>query len=111
LQEVYFQIEYLARMDSIEGAYIGISRYLLDHGRQVGWFRLWYEGIPQQNSYPPLLHTLVAAFAWMVHISPALAHHQVCAALYCLGPVTVFFSQAVWQEIGDWAWPPASLIL
>lgn len=77
---------------------------------QLGWVPLWYEGIPLQNSYPPLLPTLVAAFAWMVHISPALTHHQVSAALYCLGPVTVFFSQAVWQEIGDWAWPPASLI-
>jgi hypothetical protein len=31
-----FQIEYLARMDSIEGAYIGISRCLLDHGPQLG---------------------------------------------------------------------------
>jgi hypothetical protein len=50
----------------------------------------WYQGIPLQNSCPPLLRTLVAAFAWMVHIYPALAHHQASAALYCLGPVTVF---------------------
>jgi hypothetical protein len=77
LQEI-FQIDILR-------AWIRLSRYLLDHGPQLGWFPLWYEGIPLENSYAPLLPTPVAAFAWMVHISLALAHHQVSALSIALG--------------------------
>jgi hypothetical protein len=86
-----FRTEYLSRMDSIEGSYIGISRYILNHPRDLGWFPLWYGGIPFQNTYPPLLHMLVAGTAWMLKVSPALAHHIVGATLYCLGPVALMF--------------------
>ena len=89
-----FRMEYLARMGSIEAAYIGISRYLLEHGLHLDWFPLWYGGIPFQNSYPPLLHIIVAANAWAFKISPAHSHHAVTAALYCLGPVTLYFLAA-----------------
>jgi len=86
-----FHTEYLAHMNSIEGAYIGISRYILEHPRDLTWFPLWYGGIPFQNAYPPLLHALVAAAAWLLRISPALAHHLVGGAFYCLGPVALMF--------------------
>jgi hypothetical protein len=86
-----FRTEYLSRMESIEGSYIGISRYILNHPRDLGWFPLWYCGIPFQNTYPPLLHMLVAGTAWMFGISPALAHHMVGATFYCLGPVALMF--------------------
>jgi hypothetical protein len=86
-----FLTEYTARMGSIEAAYIGISRYILEHGLHLDWFPLWYCGVPFQNTYPPLLHTLVALDAWVLHISPALSHHFVCAIFYCLGPATLYF--------------------
>src|SRR5580693_547319 len=79
-----FRTEYLHQMDSIEGSYIGLSRYILAHPRDLTWFPLWYSGIPFQNTYPPLLHMLVAGTAWLFNISPALAHHIVGAAIYCL---------------------------
>ncbi len=81
-------------MGSIEGAYIGISRYLINHPHGLalfpGWFPLWYGGIPLQNTYPPLLHILVAVNAELLHCSAALSHHQVSGLFYCLGPVAVF---------------------
>jgi hypothetical protein len=86
-----FRIEYTNYWLSIEGAYVSISRYILDHWHDFTWFPLWYCGIPFQNAYPPLLHMLVAADAWLFGISPARAHHSVTAALYCLGPVALFF--------------------
>jgi hypothetical protein len=86
-----FRTEYLHHMDSIEGSYIGISRYILAHPRDLTWFPLWYGGIPFQNTYPPLLHILVAGTAWLFRISPALAHHIVGGAFYCLGPVALMF--------------------
>src|SRR5580658_1743258 len=85
-----FHVEYLRHMGSIEGAYIGISRYALAHWRDLTWFPLWYCGVPYQNTYPPLLHLGVALVAWVRGISPAHAYHWTAALAYCLGPVTLF---------------------
>src|SRR5919198_4878815 len=89
-RELFFT-EYTHHLGSIEAAYIGISRYVMEHTRDLSWFPLWYCGVPFQNTYPPLLHVIVAMTAWLLGISPALSHHAVTAALYCLGPVTLFF--------------------
>lgn len=85
-----FAVEYLRHMGSIEAAYIGLSRYMLAHWRDFSWFPVWYAGIPSQNTYPPLLHWMVALVALLRGISPAHAHHWVTALFYCLGPVTLF---------------------
>jgi hypothetical protein len=85
-----FGMEYLRHMGSIEAAYIGISRYMLAHWRDYSWFPVWYAGIPAQNTYPPLLHWMVALAALLRGISPAHAHHWVTALFYCLGPITLF---------------------
>jgi hypothetical protein len=89
-----FVTEYTRHMGSIEGAYIGLSRWILQHPFDVGWFPLWYGGIPLQNAYPPLLHVLVAVVAGLLGISPALSHHAVSAVFFCLGPVTLFWCAA-----------------
>jgi hypothetical protein len=85
-----FRVEYLRHMGSIEGAYIGIGRYAMGHWRDLTWFPLWYNGVPYQNTYPPLLHWGVALIAWMRGISPAHAYHWTTALAYCLGPVALF---------------------
>ncbi len=85
-----FTIEYTKFLGSIEAAYIGISRYAIEHPFEWGWFPLWYTGVPYENTYPPLLHLIVAAVAWLGGISPALAHHAVTATFYAAGPVTLF---------------------
>src|SRR6185312_4541559 len=77
-------------MGSIEGAYVGISRWMIAHGSHARWFPLWYGGIPSQNSYPPLLHWLVAAWSWATGMTVAHSHHVVAAAFYCLAPVGLF---------------------
>jgi len=86
-----FRIEYLRYLDSIEGAYIGLARWILEHPFDWSWFPLWYNGIPFQDTYPPLLHFLVALAAGLSGASPALSYHAVTALLYCLGPVTLFW--------------------
>jgi hypothetical protein len=86
-----FGIEYLKYLGSIEAAYVGLSRYILENWRDLNWFPLWYAGIPYQNTYPPLLHLLVAAFAALTGASPALAHHFVTATFYCAGSVTLYW--------------------
>ena len=88
--QVLFVTEYTRHLGSIEAAYIGLSRYVLEHPFEFGWFRQWYCGIPYHNTYPPLLHLAVAAIAGLLDISPALAHHIVTAMFYCCGPVALF---------------------
>ncbi len=86
-----FTIEYLPYMGSIEAAYIGLARYIVEHPFEWTWFPLWYTGVPFENTYPPLLHFCVAALAWVGDFSPARAHHIVGGAVYSLGPVTLFW--------------------
>jgi len=86
-----FRTEYTVHLGSIEAAYISIARYMMDNWSDLTWFPLWYTGVPFQNTYPPLLHLIVAAVAQLLSISPALSHHAVTAAFYCLGPITLFW--------------------
>lgn len=85
-----FKTEWVPWMSSIEGSYIGLSRWIQGHWLDLGWNPLWYGGVPFENSYPPLLHLLVAAWGQLARMSVARSHHVVSAAAYCLGPVAVF---------------------
>src|SRR5574341_2448016 len=75
-----FTTEFIAQMGSIEGAYIAIARYASQNWFDLSWFPLWYAGIPYQNTYPPLLHLIVAAFSTVTGLSAAHAYHAVIAA-------------------------------
>jgi hypothetical protein len=86
-----FHVEYTDQMGSIEAAFISLARYILDHFPDLQWFPLWYTGIPYQNTYPPLLPLSVAALSAVARIPPGLAYHALTAALYCLGPVALFW--------------------
>lgn len=89
-----FRTEYTERVISGDAMYISISRYMLDHWRDLSWWPIWYNGIPGHDSYPPLLHALVALIAGVEHVSPALAHHQFSAVVYALAPAGLFFLTA-----------------
>ena len=85
-----FRVEYSANLASNEGEFIAIARGVASHMGDLGWWRQWDCGIPFQNTYLPLLHVLVGLFSRLSGHSPALAFHQVTAALLCLGPVFLY---------------------
>jgi hypothetical protein len=87
-----FGSEYIDQMGSIEGVFIGLARYIRDHFRDLTWYPLWYGGIPYPDSYPPLLHSVVAAVSGLGGISAGLAYHVVTAVCYSLGPVALFWT-------------------
>src|ERR1700753_2292262 len=89
-------------MGSIEGAFVGLARYIRDHLPHLTWMPLWYGGIPFPDSYPPLLHTTVAAISGAGHISAALAYHAVTAVFYSLGPVALYWALRR-METARWA--------
>ncbi len=78
-------------MGSIEGAFIALARYIMEHPGELEWFPWWYGGIPYQNTYQPLLPLLVAAVGSVAGIAAPLSYHAVTATTYCLGPVTLFW--------------------
>jgi hypothetical protein len=79
-------------MGSIEGAFIGLARYIHDHFPHLSWMPLWYGGIPFPDSYPPLLHVTVAAVSALVHITAGLAYHAVTAVFYSVAPVALYWA-------------------
>jgi hypothetical protein len=87
-----FRTPYTMQMGSIEGAFIGLARYISSHWGDLNWFPLWYEGIPFPDSYPPLLHFAVAGVSSAAHLSAGLAYHLVVAAVYALGPVALYWA-------------------
>ncbi|HTS62834.1 MAG TPA: hypothetical protein VMH28_12480 [Candidatus Acidoferrales bacterium] len=94
-----FHTDYTRHMGSIEAAYIGLARYVSRHWNDLGWFPLWYGGIPYPDTYPPLLHWLCALAITVTGISPGMAHHFVTAALYSVGPAALFWM--AWRLCGD----------
>jgi hypothetical protein len=87
-----FHSQYIAQMASIEGAFIGLARYIRDHFPHLSWMPLWYGGIPFPDSYPPLLHLTVAGVSALARISAGLAYHLVIAVFYSLAAVALYWA-------------------
>jgi hypothetical protein len=94
-----FVTAYTNQMGSIEAAFIGLARYASQHWNDMGWFPLWYGGIPYPDSYPPLLHWICGMVITLAGVSPGLAYHFVTATVYSLGPVTLFWM--AWRLSGS----------
>jgi len=90
-----FVTEFTGHMNSNEGTFIAISRFLVENWPRAGWFPFWSNGLPFENSYSPGLQVVDAAFAALAHTSTALSFHAVIAFFYCLGPVMLFL--LIWQ--------------
>jgi hypothetical protein len=85
-----FHVEYSAYLESNEGTFIAIARNIAAHPTDLLWWPYWDCGLPFQNTYLPLLHLVVGAWSYLSRVSAALAFHQVSAAFFCLGPVTLY---------------------
>ena len=87
-----FHTAFTPEMGSIEAAYVGLARYIVHHFPDLSWFPLWYGGIPYPDTYPPLLHMIVAGVAASGHLSPGLAYHAVTAMVFALMPVALYWT-------------------
>ncbi len=93
-----FSTEFTQHMNSNEGTFMAISRFLIADWPHTEWFPLWLNGIPFENTYSPLLQVVDALLAHTLHVSTALAFHAVGAFFYCLGPVCLFW--LAWRMSG-----------
>jgi hypothetical protein len=99
LTPLLFRTAYTAQMGSIEAAFIGLARYASEHWNDMGWFPLWYGGVPYPDTYPPLLHWVCGLVITLAGVSPGNAYHFVTAVVYSLGPVTLFWM--AWRLCGS----------
>ncbi len=97
-------IEYTNRLDSIEWVYLALARHYREWGWQTfrgaaEWFPWWYNGVPVENTYPPLLPVLTAWVGAWCGLSGGMAYHWATAGLFILGPLGVYF--VVWRWAGS----------
>ena len=85
-----FVTEFKTHLETNEGSFIAIARFVAAHPRGLLWWPLWDLGMPFQHTYFPLIPALAAAWSRVSGFSPALALHETGAFFYCLGPVTLF---------------------
>lgn len=93
-----FTIEFTEHMNSNEGTFLAIGRFILRDWPHLSWFPFWFNGLPFENTYSPLLHFIDAAVAKLAGCSTALAFHAVTAGFYCLGPALLFWF--AWKRSG-----------
>jgi hypothetical protein len=97
VQKLFF-VEFTNNMQTNDGSFLAITRYILAHFPHLNWFPFWFNGQPFENSYTPMLHLMNAAFAWITGSSPARAYSFVTGLFYAIGPVVLFL--AVWRLTG-----------
>ncbi len=85
-----FHAGFIRTMGSAEGAYIAISRWVMENGRDLSWFPLWFSGMPWTHVYQPAFPMAVATLAVWSHASPVVVYHALTALVYCAGPPTLF---------------------
>ena len=85
-----FFIEYTGRMNSIQGLWIAIARLAGEHWFQPAWWPYWYNGMPFEFTYAPLVPGLTAALARLSGFTAAHALQIVSAGVYCLSPAALF---------------------
>lgn len=85
-----FITEFTQHMNTNEGTFMSIARFLGEQWPHTAWYPLWFNGVPLENAYSPAMPLMNAAFAKLTHASPALSFHATAAFFYCLGPVLLF---------------------
>jgi hypothetical protein len=86
-----FKVEFYRHMSSVEGLFIAITRYVMEHPHDLTWLPLWYLGMPFHHVYPPGIHVSAAWLGLLTGWSPAHAWHFTVALLYCFGPPLLFW--------------------
>jgi len=85
-----FFIEYTGKMNSMHGFWIAIAKLAGDHWYKPSWWPYWYNGMPFEYTYAPLVPGLTAAISRLSGFSAARAFLMVSAGVYCLSPAALF---------------------
>jgi hypothetical protein len=77
---------------SVEGGYVGMSRFLSEHPNPWGWNPFPYCGLPVQFMYVPAMPYLASiGIRLLPHVAPDNIFRTIVSVATCFGPVTLFF--------------------
>ena len=85
-----FFIEFTGKMNSMHGFWIAIARLAGAHWFKPAWWPYWYNGMPFEYTYAPLVPGLTAAIARLGGFSAAHGFQIVSACVYCFAPAALF---------------------
>jgi hypothetical protein len=85
-----FFVEFTDNMQTNAGSFMAIGRFVQEHFPHLNWFPWWFNGVPFENSYTPMLHLMDAGLAWIGGISPARAYNFTTGFFYVIGPSFLF---------------------
>lgn len=89
IRELFFA-DFTNNLQNNAGSYMAIGRFILEHFPRLDWFPWWFNGVPFENTYSPMLHLIDASVAWITGASVPRAYNFVTGLFYALGPVFVF---------------------
>ncbi len=93
---------------SVEGGYVGMSRFLSQHPSPWGWNPFPYCGLPVQFMYVPAMPYLTAlGIRLLPQISPDHIFRCIVSLATCLGPVTLFLFALNFTGRKRWAFAAA----
>src|ERR1035441_2789876 len=105
-RQVFF-IEFTGRMNSMHGFWIAMANLAGEHWYKPGWWPYWYNGMPFEYTYAPLVPALTAAIARLFGISAAHGFQIVSGSVYCLGPAALFLMARQLTRRAGWSFVAA----
>lgn len=96
-----FQVGVYQHMLSVEGVFVGLTRFISKNWGDLTWLPLFHCGMPFHNVYAPGVPVTAAMVATIAHWDANRAYHFAIALLYCLGPPLLFWT--AWRLSGRFA--------
>jgi hypothetical protein len=85
-----FLVDFTNNMQTNAGSFMAISRFIVRHWPHLDWFPWWFNGLPFENTYAPILNLIDALFAWVAGCSTAHAFNFVTGVFCVTGPAFLF---------------------
>jgi hypothetical protein len=95
-----FKTSYIDNLYSIEAVHIALPHWIARHWNDLGWYPLWFSGMPLQSTYQLGLPVLCAGLMEGTGWDAGRAYHFMTGVLYVLGPPGLFL--LVRQLGGSW---------
>jgi hypothetical protein len=102
-----FFVEYTGKVNSIQGIWIAMARMGSGHWFKPSWWPYWYNGMPFEFTYAPLVPMLTALSAWITGFSAARGLQMVNAMVYCLSPLALFLMAREVTRRAGWSFVAA----
>jgi hypothetical protein len=96
-----FQVDFYNHLFSVEGVFVGLTRFISQNWGDLTWLPIYYAGMPFHHVYPPGMPVSAAAIATLMHFGPARGYHFALGLFYSLGPPFLFWT--AWRLSGRFA--------